>query len=279
MYASFIHFILNPDYQIIEIMRKIVLTILTGFFLLAISCVSYTPIKRSIGNKGRNVKILSYNVRNCRGLDDSTDYKRVANIITRAAPDVVALQELDSATQRSNGIVALNELASFTKMYKTYSASIAYQGGKYGIGILTKAKPIKWKVVALPGREERRSLLIVELKDFIICCTHFSLTAEDRIASVDIINEALKGFIKPIFIAGDFNAVKGSEVIGNMEKKWEMLNNPELPTIPADHPNKCIDFIFVAKFTGNTFQTIRTIVEQEPLASDHLPVWVEVKIK
>ena len=228
--------------------------------------------------KTQTVKILSYNVRNCKGMDGITDYKRVANIITRVAPDVVALQELDSATQRSNGIVVLNELASFTKMYKTYSASIAYGGGKYGIGILTKEKPIKWKVVALPGREERRSLLIVELKDYLICCTHFSLTKEDRVASVDIINEALKNISKPIFIAGDFNADPGSEVIKTIENKWLMLDNPELPTIPSKNPQKCIDFIFAAKFTGNTFQTKRTIVEQEPIASDHLPVLVEVKI-
>lgn len=260
-------------------MKKIVLSIFSGFFILILSCVACIPLKKSIEKKQSTVKILSYNVRNCRGMDGVTDYKRIANIITRVAADIVAIQELDSVTKRSNGVVVLNELSSLTNMYKTYSASIAFDGGKYGIGILTKEKPIKWKVIALPGREEGRSLLIVELKDYVICCTHFSLTKEDRVTSVEIINEALKNISKPIFIAGDFNAVPESEVIKNVENKWFMLNNPELPTIPSKNPQKCIDFIFASKFTGHTYQTLRTFVEQEPVASDHLPVWVEVGIK
>jgi endonuclease/exonuclease/phosphatase family metal-dependent hydrolase len=68
-------------------------------------------------------------------------------------------------------------------------------------------------------------------------------------------------------------------VIKNIENKWFMLNNPENPTIPSNNPQKCIDFIFGANFTGHTFQTIQSIVENEPMASDHLPVWVEVMIK
>ena len=164
-------------------------------------------------------------------------------------------------------------------MNKTFGASITYQGGKYGIGILTKEKPIKWRIVALPGTEERRSLLIVELKDYIICCTHLSLTEKDRIASVGIINETLSSTTKPVFLAGDFNSIPESEVIRNVENKWLMLNNPMVPTIPSNNPQRCIDYIFAAKLTGYAFQTLQTNVENEPLASDHLPVWVEVKIK
>lgn len=123
-------------------------------------------------------------------MDNIIDYKRIANVILHVAPDVVALQELDSATLRSKGIIILNELASLMDMNKIYGLSITYQGGKYRIGILTKEKPVKWDIVSLPGREERRSLLIVELKNYVICCTHFSLIEEDRIASVNIINNA-----------------------------------------------------------------------------------------
>ena len=251
-------------------------SVLSGFVipLLFITC---GPIKP--GAEKGSVKILSYNVRNCRGMDDITDYKRIADVIIRISPDIVALQELDSATRRSNGIVVLNELASLTGMYKTYGGSINYQDGKYGNGILTKEKPVKWNVVQLPGREEKRSLLIVELKDLVVCCTHFSLTEEDRLASVQIIYESLMGFSKPVFLAGDFNAVPGSEVINNIEKKWLMLNNPSLPTAPSNDPRRCIDYIFAANFTGHVFQSKHTSVEQEPVASDHLPVWVSVEYK
>jgi endonuclease/exonuclease/phosphatase family metal-dependent hydrolase len=259
-------------------MKKTMLSLVSGIFILILTSTVCSPLNKTIDNKQILVKILSYNVRNCRGMDNITDYKRIANIINSISPEIVALQELDSATIRSNGKVVLDELSAFTNMYGTYGASIAYQGGKYGIGILTKQKPISWRRVALPGREERRSLLIVELKDFVICCTHLSLTEEDRAASVDIINEALKDISKPIFLAGDFNSVPESEVIQHIEKNWSMLNNPKIPTIPSNNPQKCIDYIFAAKFTGQVSRTIQTFVENEPLASDHLPVLVEAEI-
>ena len=46
---------------------------------------------------------MSYNVRNARGLDNVTDYQRVADVINSVKPDILAVQELDSVTGRSKG--------------------------------------------------------------------------------------------------------------------------------------------------------------------------------
>ena len=46
--------------------------------------------------------VMSYNVRNCKGMDDVVDYARVAAVINKYQPVVVALQELDSATIAQN---------------------------------------------------------------------------------------------------------------------------------------------------------------------------------
>jgi endonuclease/exonuclease/phosphatase family metal-dependent hydrolase len=247
--------------------------------LIIFSLTGCSNIK-NFSSTGRNsIKIMSYNVRNCRGTDNIVDYGRVADIINRVAPDAVALQELDSATLRSNGEVVLDELATLTGMYKSYSASIEYQGGKYGVGILSREKPVKIEIIHLPGREEKRSMLIVELKNYIVCSTHFSLTGADRIASADIITRALKGYTKPVFLAGDFNATPGSPEIQNLERNFSVLNDPADPTIPSDKPTRCIDFIFASNYTGHDFEVKRTFVEKEPVASDHLPVWAEVSIR
>lgn len=39
------------------------------------------------------LKFMSYNIRNGRGIDNVQDLGRVAEIINRTAPDIVALQE------------------------------------------------------------------------------------------------------------------------------------------------------------------------------------------
>lgn len=227
----------------------------------------------------KDLKILSYNIRNARGMDDVTDFDRIASIINRINPDCVAIQELDSATQRSNGLVVLDEIAKHTTMFATYNASIDYQGGKYGIGILTKEKPIKTKSVPLPGSEEKRSLLIMEMNDYVLCCTHWSLRQPDRMASVAIIDKAVVEFSsKPVFLAGDLNAESDSSEIKLLSENWQAVNDISAPTIPSDKPNKCIDYIFARKNPLFQIDVIETKVEQEPLASDHLPVWVSIRV-
>lgn len=259
-------------------MRKLFLLVL--LFSLPAGRDNAQSIYKTIKGKDQTeLIILTYNVRNCRGLDDMTDYQRVADIINRISPRVVALQELDSATLRSNGTVVLNELALRTGMYPVFSPSIMYQGGKYGIGILSKEKPYKWKSIPLPGREEERSLLIVEFKDFIFCCTHFSLNEEDRSKSVEIINSLFKESNQYVFLAGDLNAVPESDVIKTIKTGWHILNNPEDPTIPADNPRRCIDYILALKNDDKILKTEQSVVENEPLASDHLPLWVKVLIE
>ena len=252
------------------------------FFLIASMAlsrdVSYSGDSPASERKNE-LTILTYNVRNCKGLDNITDYQRVADVIKRIDPNIVALQELDSATQRSNGIVVLNELAKLTNMYPVFGSSIAFQGGKYGIGILSKEKPRQWRSVPLPGREEKRSLLIVDLKNLTICCSHFSLNSEDRLESARIINDLFTNAAKPVILAGDLNATPESEVIGKLEDKWIMLNDPTAPTIPADNPRRCIDYIFVLKNPKENLALTETKVVQESVASDHLPLWVRLKIK
>ena len=260
-------------------MKKIFTPLLLALFTVLIAGSSIGPDSSGTPAKRRGFTILTYNVRNCKGLDNITDYQRVADVINRIGPSVVALQELDSATRRSNGIVVLDELARRTKMYPVYGASIDFQGGKYGVGILTRERPLGWWLVPLPGREERRSLLLVELKDVIICCTHFSLNEYDRMASVEIINDLFKDNRKPVILAGDLNATPQSEVIRTLEEKWTMLSDPDAPTFPANIPDRCIDYIFVLQGAEATITAVKTRVEAEPVASDHLPVWVKFKFR
>jgi endonuclease/exonuclease/phosphatase family metal-dependent hydrolase len=258
-------------------MKKILVSLFLSILILP--APGSGGLDKETAERKNEYLILTYNVRNCKGLDNKTDYQRVADIINRINPDIVALQELDSATQRSIGVVVLNELASLTNMHPVYGSSIPFQGGKYGIGILTKEKPRKWRSVPLPGREEKRSLLIVELKDLVICCSHFSLNNEDRLESAKIIKDLFANAAKPVILAGDLNAPPESEVIRTLEKKWTMLNDPAIPTIPADKPRRCIDYIFVLKNQKENLTLIETKVEQESVASDHLPVWVKFTLR
>ena len=110
--------------------RSNLLTIL----LLSITLVACT--------QHRQVLVMSYNVRHCAGMDLVVDYDRTAGVILRQQPDVVALQELDSMTGRSGRCYQLGELARRIGYHDVFGAAIDYDGGKYGVGLLTREPPL-----------------------------------------------------------------------------------------------------------------------------------------
>jgi len=252
-------------------MKKVFLII--SFFVLII-----TGYAQPYPQDENTVRVMSYNIQNGKGIDNVVDYQRIADVITNIAPDVVALQELDSVTNRSKGVDLLARLSNLTAMYPVYGASISYDGGKYGIGILSKQKPLSWKRIPLPGREEARSLLIVELKDYVFCCTHFSLNAEDRLASVEIINQTVKDYDKPVVLAGDINAAPESPVLEAFKQNWVTLTDTKQFTFPSDKPDRTIDYIFGYIPKGETYSVWRNRVVNS-LASDHLPLFTDLRFK
>ncbi len=243
-----------------------------------------TLIKSNFLKNKDIVKMLSYNVHNCIAIDPqrTRDYDAIAQIIKDSKAEVIALQELDSITSRTN-IDVLAKLSELTGMHPTFSPSIDFEGGKYGIGMLSKEKPKAVKLIALPGREEQRSLMIAEFDNYIFCNTHLSLTPEDQLASIDIINQCIKEFIKGdkdrkrknLFIAGDFNAVPGSATINKLQKTFTPISNDMYKTYPANFPDRCIDYIFYygkklpKKYQVYESGTIKNSTTQ--IASDHLP--------
>lgn len=247
-------------------MKKSIITVLAAFLMLSAQAQS-----------GTTLRMMSYNVRNAIGLDQATNYQRVANVINNARPDVVAIQELDSVTARSNRTNVLNELALRTQMYSCFAPAIEYDGGKYGIGLLSKEKPLRFRSLSLPGSEEKRALLIAEFNDYIYCCVHLSLTEEDRMKSIEIIKAEANKTGKPFFIAGDFNASPESECIKEMQKEFQLLSNSKQATFPANEPVDAIDYIMAYKATTTDYIVTSAQVINEPLASDHRPLVAEIR--
>lgn len=222
----------------------------------------------------QKVRVMSYNVRNGSGVDGVKDITRCTDIINDARPDVVAVQELDSMSRRNKKYV-LGEMAKLTGYHDYYHRTIPYKGGAYGIGILTREKALSVDFHPLPCRREPRGLLIVEMKKFYILCTHLSLNAQDRLTSVHIIRDIVSKLDKPVFIAGDMNATPSSAPIRAFKEYTQVLNDVNKFTIPSNNPRKCIDYILGA---NGRFKVKKDYVYSDVLASDHLPLYVDVKI-
>ena len=224
------------------------------------------------------LKLMSYNIRNGKGMDNVRNVQRIANVINNEAPDVVAVQELDSMTTRSNQTFILAEVAERTQMFASYAPAISFQGGKYGIGILSKEEPLSIQRFQLPGREEKRALMVAEFKDYFFACTHLSLTEEDRLASLEIIKNSTNQSDKPFFLAGDLNDTPDSKFIKALQEDFQILTNVKKATYPAPEPTETIDYIAAWKPTSSSFAAIASQVVEEPLASDHRPISTNIRM-
>ena len=223
------------------------------------------------------LKLMSYNIKNANGMDNVCNFQRIANVINNTSPDVVAIQEVDSMTNRSGQKYVLGEIAERTQMHGYFAPAIDYDGGKYGIGLLTKQLPLRLQTLPLPGREEARTLILAEFADYIYCCTHMSLTEEDRMKSLELVKAFTSSSTKPLFLAGDMNAEPESGFIKELQKDFQILSNPKQHTFPAPDPKETIDYIATLKQNAKGFAVISAKVINEPMASDHRPILVELR--
>jgi endonuclease/exonuclease/phosphatase family metal-dependent hydrolase len=223
------------------------------------------------------LKLMSYNIKNANGMDNVCNFQRIANVINNTSPDVAAIQEVDSMTNRSGQKYVLGEIAERTQMHGYFAPAIDYDGGKYGIGLLTKQVPLRLQTLPLPGREEARTLILAEFADYIYCCTHMSLTEEDRMKSLELVKAFTSSSTKPLFLAGDMNAEPESGFIKKLQKDFQILSNPKQHTFPAPDPKETIDYIATLKQNAKGFAVISAKVINEPMASDHRPILVELR--
>ncbi len=245
----------------------------SSFVALMVS-MALSAFAQNQPGKPWQVKVMSYNVMHCAGLDNVINYGRTSDEIIRQQPDVVALQELDSATTRSERLHQVEELARRTLYYPVYASAIDYKGGKYGVGILTRERPLSVTRTPLPGVEPR-VLLVVELENYVMACTHLDLAEENRLASIPILVREAQKWQNPFIIAGDWNAEPDSKELSEI-RKYFVVNTGKTATYPADNPKICIDYI--ASFKGQSAVTMSQSVISAPDASDHCPLVATLRL-
>ncbi|MBX2852454.1 MAG: endonuclease/exonuclease/phosphatase family protein [Phycisphaeraceae bacterium] len=167
-----------------------------------------------------------------------------------------------------------------------------FQGSGYGNAILTKVENdiADAETIPLPAQpgQEPRALAIGEFKPWgegkpsvPFGGTHLChQSAETRLAQVHQVNEHLLSSPRQFYIlAGDFNFTPDSVPYKAMiDANWvdtaTALGNAK-PTYSAAEPMMHIDYVFVQP--ASLWRVIDAQVLDEPVASDHAPVFVELE--
>lgn len=235
------------------------------------------------------LRVMTYNIHHGRGADGQIDLDRIAAMIHRADPDLVALQEVDVKTKRSGVVDQAAKLAEVTGMHPYFAEAIAFQDGRYGNAVLSRY-PIKAHYRhALPAEpsQEKRAVAVTSVEPWqsitmrvVFAGTHLChLSEKTRLRQLRSIegNRAYQGMAT--ILAGDFNFTPDSEPYQAMiDAGWldtaAAFGDPR-PTVPAANPKDRIDYVFVRP--AERWRVIDVRVLDEPIASDHRPVLVELE--
>lgn len=246
----------------------------------------------------KTLRIMTYNVHSCQGMDGTLSPQRIARVIARYRPDVVALQELDVKRKRSGGLDQAERLARLLAMDVHFQPAINLKEERYGDAILTHL-PVKLiKKGILPGppkgkgrlfnpaADEPRGAVWVEIEHngnrIQIINTHLGLSRAERLRQVDALlgpewlsNPRCKG---ERILLGDFNALPAS---AECKRLGGYLRDAQ-EQAPRHTPQGTflkvrIDHIFLSAGIGvKKVRIPRTALTRQ--ASDHLPLIVDIEV-
>ena len=215
---------------------------------------------------GKSLRIMSYNIK--YGQLVGLDLSKLAAVIKESNPDIIGLQEVDDGTRRSNQKKETDELATLTGMtHRFYGSAFDFDGGRYGLAILSKFPLSNTRVVRLDDRtrpengfEPRISVVAdVEVPGETIrfATLHASLHEEEHRLNGQRLLDALGDRKDQSIVVGDFNEKPG-ETIGDMLTGAGMTDAYNEKhrffgfTSPAQFPIKRIDFIYRGRSFGKT---------------------------
>ena len=231
------------------------------------------------------VTILSYNVKHGVGMDGVLDLERAAAVIRAQDPDVVVLQEIDVGCGRSDGVDQARRLAELCgeDMRAEFGPFMDFDGGQYGMAILSRLPITAVHNRRLPDGAEPRTALEVRVQcgavgpTLIVTGVHLYRTEAERLHQAELLLDLYEDEELPVLLVGDFNSQRGDAVMTRLEEEF---TNPAKQgpagTFPAPLPVREIDFVLLRP--AARFEITAHRVVDEPMASDHRPVRIDLEV-
>ncbi len=233
---------------------------------------------------GQSFTTMTYNIRHGLTTKNQSNLSRVSDLIRSNKADIVALQEIDSATVRSLGRNQTKFLSKETGMKAVFARAVTEKRGSYGLAILSRYPIIASQIVQLPSPEEGASRVLlcayVELpseKTVRFCTAKLDPhSAQNRIAQAAIVTALLKESIQPVVWAGDFHSNADDPIIRQMARYWRYAGaNIEQITFPE----LASRFDYILTRPNNELNQLTYRVVKENHTSDHYPVIASFRLK
>lgn len=232
-----------------------------------------------------DLKVMCYNTRHANGMDGRVDVERLARRIQASGADLVGLQEIDRRTNRSGGVDQIAELGRLLGFYSAYGAFMEYDGGQYGLGVLSRFPIVASRSVPIPDRKEPRVALLATIElpsggQVCLADIHFDCIEDDaeRYCQALIVASELKKLDSPCLLMGDFNdepETRTLEVFRSFMLEAKKPSDARM-TFPSDAPEREIDFMFVSPPSRWVVRSVEVLADS--MTSDHRPILADLTL-
>lgn len=248
-----------------------------------------TPPLRQI-----DLRLMTYNVHGCAGMDGRVSPRRIARVIKAQLPDVVALQELDLGHRRSRAEDQAAIIADELGLHVVFCPTITRGEEHYGHALLSRYPIHVVKRLRLPHDpkgwwQEPRAAIWARIevggRTVSVITTHLGLGARERAEQVrTLLGDDWIGSIppgEPVVLCGDFNALPGSlpyRLAATRLHDVQQSANGRRPagTFSSLQPLVRLDHIFVTShFEREQAHVVRSDLTR--VASDHLPLVADLR--
>jgi endonuclease/exonuclease/phosphatase family metal-dependent hydrolase len=228
------------------------------------------------------VRIVTYNIHSCVGLDRRYDPARVAAVLREIGAGIACLQEVGFRRRGDPILDQAAYLAEATGCSVLCGTGLRDHSRRFRNAILTRFPVLALGAIDLgiPGCEPRGAIdadLLIDGRVVRVIATHFGLRREERHLQSNRVIAALSAPLPPgrqpaatVLVMGDLNEWRGRK--GGIRALEGRLGPSVAPrTFPSFMPLLALDRIYVDAHTD--LQAVE--VYRSPLArvaSDHLPV-------
>ena len=233
--------------------------------------------------EGTLLRVATYNVHGCVGVDRRYAPNRIAAVLAALSPDIVALQEVDGRRPHHEGLPQFKYFEQVTGLHAVAGPSIREAHGEYGNLLLSRFPVLATRQLDLSvaGREPRCAVDVdLDLPDgpLRVVALHLGLKRAERADQFHRLIEALGDMTRPgsrALLMGDFNewAPGIGMRMAAITRQFPAILAPR--SVPAPAPLQPLDRICVYPAP----RLMRRYLPETPLvrfSSDHLPVAAEI---
>ena len=238
--------------------------------------------------------VVTFNIHAGKDADGMDNLARVAEVIRAEGVGLVLLQEVDRRTERSGGVDQLQALVAATGLQGAFGKTLDYQGGAYGIALLSRWPIRRHALLPLPvdppqeragGSHEPRGVLhaVVDAPggELHVLNTHLDPSGDDGYRWQEVrhllsVADSLGDLGLTVLFGGDLNALPDTRIVDEARARgwrdaWEDCGSGTGFTYPAQDPARRIDYVFQGD--GLACGEARVL---PTTASDHRPLAVRL---